>query len=290
MDDPAVPEIRRLQQEFPRIDIRLIESRAAAPNGKVGCLIDLAREARYPVMLVNDSDIYVTPDYLRTVASPLSDSRIGLVTCLYRATADSFPARMEALGIATDFAPSTLVAPFTGIKEFGLGSTLCFRTDDLKRIGGFESIADYLADDYQLGKRISQAGYRVYLSKLPVETHLGAGSWRKVWDHQVRWARTIRVCRIDGYLGLPVTMATVMACTAAFAGWFWTASGLLGLRLTTGLLAGIGVLRDPLTVRLWWLMPVRDLFGAAVWVAGLFGDTVIWRGKRLKLRPDGTLE
>ena len=105
LDDSAVPDIRRLQQEFPNVDIRLIESRTVTPNAKVGTLIDLAREAKYPVLLVNDSDIYVTPEYLRRVAAPLAESRIGLVTCLYRATASSWPAKLEALGIATDFAP-----------------------------------------------------------------------------------------------------------------------------------------------------------------------------------------
>jgi ceramide glucosyltransferase len=286
LDDPAVPDIRRLQHEFPNADVRLIESRTITPNGKVGTLIDLAREAKYPVLLVNDSDIYVTPEYLRRVAAPAAESRIGLVTCLYRATASSWPAKLEALGIATDFAPSVLVAR----KEFGLGSTLCLRSDELKRIGGFESIADYIADDYQLGKRISKAGLAVYLSKYVVETHLGSGSWRDVWNHQLRWARTIRVSRPAGYLGLLLTNATVWAIIAALVGWYWTAAGLLVLRLACGLIAGICVLRDPLTARLWWLMPVRDLFGAAVWVAGLFGTKVIWRGIRIHLRRDGTIE
>jgi ceramide glucosyltransferase len=289
LDDTGVPHVRRLQQEFPDAEIRLIDSRTATPNAKVGTLIDLAREAKYPVLLVNDSDIKVPSDYLRRVASPLADSRIGLVTCLYRASASSLPASMEALSIATDFAPSALVAPLTGVKEFGLGSTLCFRAEDLRRIGGFESVASFIADDYQLGKRISRAGYAVYLSTLPVETHLGAGSWRDVWNHQVRWARTIRVSRFAGYLGLPITMATLWAIIAAAAGWYWISAALLVLRLSTGLLAGIGVLHDPLTARLWWLIPFRDLLGAAVWAAGLFGNTVLWRGRRLRLRADGTL-
>jgi ceramide glucosyltransferase len=220
------------------------------------------------------------------VAAPAAESRIGLVTCLYRAAASTWPGKLEALGIATDFTPSVLIAK----KEFGLGSTLCLRAAELKHIGGFEAIADYIADDYQLGKRISQTGLVVYLSKYVVETHLGSGSWRDVWNHQVRWARTIRVSRPGGYLGLPLTNATVWTIVAALAGWNWTAAGLLGLRLACGLMAGIGVLRDPLTARLWWLMPVRDLFGAAVWVAGLTGSKVIWRGIPMHLRRDGTIE
>jgi ceramide glucosyltransferase len=286
LEDSAVPDIRRLQQEFPDVAIRLIRCETETPNGKVGTLVDLAREARYPVLVINDSDIAVTPEYLRRVAPGAAESRIGLVTCLYRATAESWPSRLEALGIATDFVPGVLVAK----KEFGLGSTLCLRADALKRIGGFESIASYIADDYQLGNRISREGLAVYLSKYVVETHLGAGSWRDVWHHQLRWARTIRVSRPFGYLGLPITNGTLWAGVAALVGWYWTAVGLLSLRLVCGLLSGCGVLRDALTARLWWLMPIRDLFGAAVWVAGAFGSEVIWRGKRMRLKADGTVE
>jgi ceramide glucosyltransferase len=290
LEDLAVPEIRRLQLEFPGVDIRLIESKTVAPNAKVGSLIDLAREAKYPFLVVNDGDIRVPRDYLRRITPPLSDVRIGLVTCLYRAAAISFPARLEALGIATDFTPSVLVAPFAGVNEFGLGSTLCLRAADLRRIGGFEAVANHIADDYQIGKCLSQAGYKVYLSDVSVETHLGAGSWRDIWNHQVRWARTIRVSRGGGYAGLPITNATLWAMVAAAYGWYAIAAGLIGLRLTSGLLSGVGVLRDPLTARLWWLMPLRDMFGLAVWAAGLFGRNVWWRGQRLQLRRDGTIE
>jgi ceramide glucosyltransferase len=290
LDDGAVPEIRRLQHDFPAVDIRLIQIRTKTPNPKVGALVDLAGEAKYPVLVVNDGDISVPRDYLRRVAAPLADARIGLVTCLYRAAAASFPTRLEALGIATDFAPSALVAQLVGVNEFGLGSTLCFRAEDLRRMGGFESIANYLADDYQLGKRLSQAGYKVYLSSLAVETHLGSGGWHDVWKHQVRWARTIRVSRGGGYVGLPVTNGTLWAIVAAAGGWYWAAAGLLMLRIAAGLISGLGVLRDPLTAKLWCLIPVRDLFGLAVWIAGLVGREVEWRGLRLRLYGDGTIE
>ena len=136
-DDDAVAEIERLRAEFPQVQIRVIHSTTQAPNGKAGVLRDLAAAARHPVLVVNDSDILVAPDYLRKVVAPLENTRIGLVTCLYRATAGSAPAQWEALGISTDFAPSALVAPFVGVKEFGLGSTLVFREEDLRGIGGF---------------------------------------------------------------------------------------------------------------------------------------------------------
>ena len=209
--DPAAPEIQRLIQEFPSVVMRLILCSEEAPNGKVGVLMDLAREARHPLLIVSDSDITVPPGYLKDVTAPLADPAIGLVTCLYRAEADDWPSRFEALAIATDFAPSTLVAPFVGVSEFGLGSTLAFRRADLDRIGGFASIANYLADDYQLGRKLHSLGLRNLISKVVVSTRLSAESWRAASKHQLRWARTIRLSRGGGYAGFPVTFATLWA-------------------------------------------------------------------------------
>ena len=143
-----------------------------APNLKVGSLIDLAREARHPILIVNDSDISVPAGYIRDVTAPLSDPGVGLVTCLYRAEAHDWPSRFEALAIATDFAPSTLVARLFGVSDFGLGSTLAFRRADLDRIGGFHAIADYIADDYQLGHKLHALGLRNIISEVVVSTRL----------------------------------------------------------------------------------------------------------------------
>src|ERR1700726_4749347 len=184
LDDPASADIQRLIAEFPALPIQLIVCPSQTPNRKAGILADLANEARYPLMIVNDSDITVPAGYLQDVTSPLSDSTIGLVTCLYRAEAYDWPSRFEALAVATDFAPSTLVAPWFGVSEFGLGSTLAFRQADLERIGGFRAIADYLADDYQLGRKLHSLGLRNVISHVVVSTRLSAASWRSAWKHQ----------------------------------------------------------------------------------------------------------
>ena len=173
-NDPALPILR----EFSRV--RVVASNTRAANAKVGVLIDLAAAASYPVLVVNDADIRVPPDYLARVTAPLADARVGLVTCLYRPVGDSFAARFEGLGVATDFAPSALVARLLGVDEFAMGSTLAFRREDLERIGGFAAVADYLADDYQVGHRIHALGLKCVLSDVVVETHLGGG-WRQVW-------------------------------------------------------------------------------------------------------------
>ena len=221
--------------------------------------------------------------------APLGDPAIGLVTCAYRARAESWPARFEALGVATDFGPSTMVAPFVGIDEFGLGSTLVVRKTDLARIGGFESLADYLADDYQLGRQIHALGLKCVLSDVVVETHLSGTTWRDVWKHQVRWARTIRVSRGGGYAGLPISHGTLWVLAAWAAGFWQAAAALMALRYAMAFIAGWWVLGSADALRLWWLIPVRDLWATAVWAAGLFGSTVEWQGEQLRLTAGGRI-
>jgi ceramide glucosyltransferase len=280
--DPAAGVLR----EFARV--RIVECRTEAPNGKVGVLADLAREARYPILVVNDADIRVEPDYIARVTGPLADPKVGLVTCLYRAQGDTFAARFEGLGVATEFAPSALVARLAGVDEFAFGSTMAFRKADLERIAGFAAIADYVADDYQLGHRIHALGLKCVLSGAIVETRLGGG-WGDVWRHQVRWARTVRVSKFFGYLGLPVTYATLWAVmTAAFGRWE-LAGALFAARMVMAVTAGWFVLRSRDVLRLWLLIPVRDLFSAAVWLVGLFGNSVEWRGQRLWLDRQGRI-
>lgn len=281
-EDAAAAVLR----EFPAV--RVIISATRAPNGKVGVLTDLAAHTRHPIIIVNDADIRVEPDYIRRVTAPLADPKVGLVTCLYRPVGDTFPARFEGLGIATDFAPSTLVARLGGVDEFALGSTLAFRRADLERIGGFAAIADYIADDYQLGHRIHGLGLKCVLSDVVVETHLGGG-WRHVWRHQVRWARTIRGSMFAGYLGLPITNATLWAGVTALAGRWDLTAALLAIRMAMAVTSGWFVIGDRNVLRLWWLIPARDLFSFAVWVAGLFGNTVVWRGQWLRLDRQGRI-
>jgi ceramide glucosyltransferase len=282
-DDPALAILR----EFPKVQV--VQCRTEAPNGKVGVLMDLVAAARYPILIINDADIRVEPDYVKQVTAPLADPDVGLVTCLYRPIGDTFPARFEGLGIVTDFAPSALVARLGGVDEFAMGSTLAFRRADLNRIGGFEAIADYVADDYHVGHRIHGLGLKCVLSGVIVETHLG-GDWRHVWEHQVRWARTIRVSRFGGYLGLPLTNATLWAVAAAMAARWDLAAALIAVRFAMALVSGWLVIRSRDVLRLWWLLPVRDLFGLGVWATALFGDTVIWRGKRLRLDAEGRIQ
>jgi ceramide glucosyltransferase len=287
--DPAAAEVRRLQREFPSAPIRLIIGSRPALNGKVGILEELARHARHPIWVVNDSDIKVDARYLSTVAAPLGDPKIGVVTCLYRVKAHNLPAAWEALGIMTDFMPSTLVAQFLGVREFGLGSTLAFRAADLERAGGFETLASYLADDYQLAKRITSLGMRAILSNYVVETSLGDATWAGIWRHQLRWARTIRLSKGAGHAGLPVTHAGLWAVLAAVSGAWLPMAVLLSLRIASAFISGAFVLRSPLAASFCVLSPLWDLYSFAVWLASYAGRKVRWRDRVLTIGTDGRI-
>jgi ceramide glucosyltransferase len=287
--DAASPDIERLRLEFPQVPIRIVHTENRAPNGKVGALEILAREARYEVLLINDGDIRVEPDYLARVAGMLADKRVGLVTCLYRGRGSSIPSRAEALGIATEFAPSVLVARLLSAGGFALGSTMAIRAADLESIGGFAAIREYLADDYQLGARIAALGKYVALSDSVVETNLGAGTWKEVWKHQLRWSRTIRVSRPAGYFGYLVTQATLWCIAAAAFGYWRIAVAGMVVRLIAAVSA-MRALGENRVVRLLMVVPLRDLFGLAVWVAGMAGREVEWRGMRFRLLSDGRIQ
>jgi ceramide glucosyltransferase len=290
-NDAAVPLIRQLQNEFSHVRISLhIGTATAAANAKVGVLIHLARHARYPIWLVNDSDIRVTPRYLEEVVAPLENPSIGVVTCLYRPVAHSRASAWEAFGIAIDFMPSTLVAPLVGVREFGLGSTLCFRAADFKAAGGFEAIADYIADDYQLAKRIVDVGKRAHLASYVVETSLGDAGSAEVWRHQLRWARTIRTSKGAGFAGLPVTHAGLWILMAAVVQLWPAATLLFTLRIAAALASGWLVLHVRRTPFWALLAPFWDLYAFAVWLASYASREVRWRDRRLRIRRDGRLE
>jgi ceramide glucosyltransferase len=297
LDDPAVAEIKRLQAEFRDCSIRLIECpERLGTSGKVSNLIQMLREASYEHVLINDSDIRVSPNYLTRVMGSFADSSVGMVTAPYIGrTAQSRPSltlwsRLEALGISTDFIPGVLTArKLEGGIHFGLGSTLATSKAALAKAGGLESLVECLADDYEMGARIAAAGYRIELSAEVVETSVPAYTFSGFRDHQLRWARTVRDSRKLGYLGLAITYAlpwAVMTCIASgFDLWSFTLlSVVLLARVSVALSVGVGVLRDGQVLRDLWLLPLRDFFGLAFWLWSFAGDTIVWRGERFHLR------
>lgn len=291
-NDPAVESVKSLQLEFPDRRIQLVVSpQVLGANVKVSNLAQMLPEARYEHLIVNDSDIRVAPDYLRRVIAPLADSRVGMVTCLYRGVAaKTLGSRLEAVGISTDFCAGVLAArQLEGGIHFGLGSTLAFHRAGLEKIGGFASIVNHLADDYELGKRIADLGFAVELSDVVVETYLPAYNLRSFFAHQLRWARGVRDARAWGYFGLAFTFGMLWALLAVAADgtklWSWALLGFtLFLRFAVAVVVGGKVLRDRQVLKYWWLIPLRDLIAVGVWIVSLGGHTVTWRGESFTLK------
>jgi ceramide glucosyltransferase len=294
--DPAVEVVRRLQANYPNLAIELLVcDRILGTNIKVSNLAQMLPAARHEILLVNDSDIRVDQDYLRQVVAPLGDDSIGLVTCLYRGiAARTLGSRLEAVGIATDFVPGVLSARFIekGIR-FGLGSTLAFRRRDLEAAGGFEALVDYLADDYELGRRIAATGKRVELSAATVATSLPAYTMGEFLRHQLRWSRTIRAARHWGYAGLIFTFgipwALLTLVAARGAAWAWLLLALtFAARLAAGFVSASLVLGERNFLRDVILLPLRDLIAPLVWAAAFMGNRIHWRGDVFDLK-DGRL-
>jgi ceramide glucosyltransferase len=285
-DEPAAEVVTELKLEFPDLPIRLIECRERlGANGKVSTLAQLLPHARYEFILINDSDITVSERYLERVMArfapplpPLRPSRdesqppVGLVTALYRGRSHgTLPSRLESLGISTDFMAGVL----------------------LSKIGGLEPLADYLADDYELGARIAAAGYRVALSAEVVQTAIPAYRWRGFVDHQLRWLRAVRDARPAGYAGLIVTHGLGWALLNTLASGLrplslWLLAMSFFLRLTMAMTVGAIVLGDHQVLDGLWLLPLRDVIAMGLWVSGFAGNTIVWRGERFELK-DGKL-
>ena len=290
--DPAIALVERLKVQFPALPIRLVVcQKNLGANRKVSSLAQMLPQARYEQLIVNDADIRVPSDYLRRVVPPLLDPAIGLVTCLYRGVpSPTLGSRLESLGISTDFCAGVLVARLLegGIK-FGLGSTLAFRRRDLAAMGGFEVLADYLADDYEIGRRVAAQGLKVKLSETVVDTFLPRYKWREFVSHQLRWARTVRHSRPGGYLGLGLTFgipwALIALAGAPRSVWAWELAGVaFALRILAAWVVGRGALRDPCVPSLLGLIPLRDCVALLIWLGGFMGHMITWRGDSFELK------
>ena len=294
-DDPAIDVVQQLMASFPERTIRLlIGAPELGPSSKVNKLCRLTREARHDLLVINDSDIRVTPGYLRSVVAPFHDPRVGAVTCLYVGMADGYLAgELEAIGIATDFAAGVLVArQLEGVK-FALGATMATTRERLREIGGFEALVDYCAEDFELGHRIAALGYVVELAPYAVSSECAARTLRGYLQHQLRWAISTRHSRPWGYAGLLLTQglpwaaaATAVVPSATIAAGYFGAYVALRLLMTWSVAKwGLGDVR---VVRKVWLLPVRDALAFVVWFAGLCVNRIHWRGRDFVVQ-DGRL-
>jgi ceramide glucosyltransferase len=301
--DPATPIIRRLIAEFPERDVELvISSGRFGHNAKVSNLQNMYAKAKHDVLLIADSDIRVSPDYLRRVVAPLRPQaaprigpQVGMVTCLYRgANAKTFAGLLENIGVSSTFAPDVCSARALQGVKFAFGSTIAMRRETLERMGGFPALADYLADDFLLGSHAAKEGLEVVLSDCVVEHVSAPETFAAMLRHQLRWARTVRVSRPWGYRGMIMThgVATAFMATLAwgFSGFaLWLLAATILARFLPLFVVGVYGLKDRTLARYFWLAPIRDLIAFGVWGAGLVGDEIEWRGMKFRVTPGGKL-
>jgi ceramide glucosyltransferase len=293
--DPVCEIVRKLIQEFPERDAQLVVCEPLlGANAKVSKLAQLERIAKYEILLSSDADVRAPADFLINAVAPLQDSGVGLVNCFYNlANPTTLAMRWEAIAIDADFWSQVLQAQSLKPMDFALGAVIATRRKQLEEIGGFAALANCLADDYQLGKRIAAKGYRLVLSTVPVECWSEPMGWRQVWKHQLRWARTIRVSQPWPYFFSILSNATLWPLV-------WLAVRPSALSLLALVVFGTArvMMAKELQERLrkekelfWYsgLIPVKDLLQVMIWMASFMGNRIEWRGQKMKLRRDGTL-
>ena len=291
LSDPAVPLIRQLITKHPERKIRLL-SGAPQPgsNRKVNNLALLAREARHEILAQSDGDVRVGPNYLREVVTPFEDASVGVASCFYRGIAErSLWAELEAIGSASVFFAGALVANWMEGVTFALGASVTTTKTWLGKIGGYEAMVNLLADDYEIGNRVHKAGGKVLLCREPVWTMYPAQTAQGFWEHQVRWARTVRLVRPASFFGLIFTHGLPWAVLAVIAApTAWVSASYLGvyavLRLGMAWVVGVWGIRDEVLRWRMWLVPVRDLLSFAVWVGSFASNRVSWGGAEFAVK------
>jgi len=291
--EPALPVIRQVIADFPARRIRvLVGADPLGASDKVNKLCRMAREARNEILVVSDSDVRVEPGFLAAVAAPFADPKVGGVTCPYRGLTDRCPAaELEALGNSADFAPGVLVAWLLGGGkiDFMLGAVMATNKKDLAEIGGFESLVDYFCDDYELGNRLAARGHRIELSRFPVDIVYPRERLPEAFQHQIRWNLSIRFSRPWGHFGLLFTHGLPwailgLALAHSWVGTFFFVGGYVLLRYEVALGTGARGMHDQIVRRKLWMLPLRDAFAFAVWLASFFPQKIRWRDREFYVR------
>jgi ceramide glucosyltransferase len=295
--DPGLEIARRVAARYPTIESKfLCSGRAPYANAKVWSLERMQSAATHSFFVVSDSDVSVTPGYLRAVMAPFADKRVGLVTCLYRGVAGgSFWSRLEAVGMSVEMSAGVLVAEMLEGMKFALGPTMVVRRDCLEGAGGFRVLGPYHADDFMLGNLISASGHRVVLSTHAIEHHVLNSSFLPSVLHQIRWMKSTRFSRPKGHFGTALTFSMPYGLLAAGVAvafhrplpglllllWSWAS------RVALGVLVGSLVVEEPRPWRGALLYPLRDLLGFCYWAASYLSNQVKWRGQAYNLLQDG---
>jgi ceramide glucosyltransferase len=295
-DDAALVVVRELCARYPHVPSRIVvHGTPPWPNPQTYSLHCLAQEARHSVIVASDSDVEVSPHYLREVVTPLLQPEIAMTTCLYRGkNVGDFWSNQSAMCMSVEEPAGVLVANLLEGMRFGLGPTIAVRKEVLEEIGGYAAFPDYSANDFILGNRIHKAGYQVALSGHVIDHIVNQSTFRKMWQNQLRWAVTARYCRPKGHVGMGLIFAMPFGIlgfiAAALLGhWGWAVL-LLGWAIVNRLIeafsVGWVVLRDAALLRKIWLYPTRDLLGFIVWCASFAGTKITWRGGQIELQGE----
>ncbi|MDQ6699653.1 MAG: bacteriohopanetetrol glucosamine biosynthesis glycosyltransferase HpnI [Acidobacteriota bacterium] len=288
---PEAAIARQMMREFPEVHATIVATGPSPrPNGKVFALEHLMPEARHSMLVMSDSDIRVTPDMLRVLAAEMQDPGVDLVTCPYRAIAGaSFWSRLEAVGMNAEFLGGVLAARYLNGMDFALGCTLAIRREALERIGGWPILRDYLAEDFMMGKLVAESGKRVVLSSYVIEHRIGSQRFRANLEHRLRWARSTRRSRPWGYAGeiFTRTLAVALLLVCAFPVWWPLSAVAILFRLIVAWMLAGPVLKCRNSLQFWLLLPIQDVVSFLCWAGGFFGNTILWRGRRLTVQPDG---
>jgi ceramide glucosyltransferase len=293
-NDPAIAIAEKVMAEFPSVPSRLIATgEPSCANAKVYSLAQMTKAARFDLLVMNDSDIRVPADMLATIAAEFEDPAVGLATCPYCAIpGQRWSSRLESLGMNTQFMAGVLAARLLEGMRFALGPSAVVRRSALASIGGWSAVDSYLAEDFLLGKLVFEVGDKVILSSCRVEHHIGDWGPAENLSHRLRWVRSTRRSRPRAYIGElfknPLPLALFLVFLDAHM-WPWLAAA-AGLRLLSAWAVADLALGDPAFRKSFWAIPIEDLLGFGVWVAGFFGNRVIWRGRTYQLHRDGRFE
>ena len=293
--DPVCEVVRELISKYSGLEARLVVcGPLIGANAKVSKLAQLQSHALHEIIVVSDADVRVPRDFLSNAVAPLADSSVGLVNCFYRlANPANVAMQLEAVATNADFWSQVLQSQSLKPLDFAMGAVMITRRKQLDEIGGFEALADCLADDYQLGNRIARKGNRIALATVVVECWSPPMNWREVWTHQLRWARTIRVCQPLPYFFSILSNPTIWLILwlasrpTVSGGWFVAACLFTRGLFADNLQTRLSQKRPPATTML--LAPVKDLLQAVLWFMAFAGNTIEWRGERMRLLKDGTL-